>query len=270
MMKPTLTIIGAGKVGRVLGQQFALHNVFRLQQVVNRSLPSALDACEFIGAGEAIDDWDAIVAADVVMLAVPDDQIKACAAKLLRLNLITPATLVFHCSGALCANELGLANGAASLHPVRSFADPDNVARYFKDTICSLEGDANATAFLTSALQQIGAQVVHLESAGKTLYHAAAVFASNYLVTLMDAALTTYQAAGISPDMAQRMAAPLAQETLTNVFRIGAQQALTGPIARGDLLTVARHQEALAKLDEDKARLYQELAEATLRMKQRA
>ena len=132
-----------------------------------------------------------------------------------------------------------------------------------------MEGDADATAVLTKALEQIDAQVVHLESAGKTLYHAAAVFASNYLVTLMDTALTTYQAAGIPLEMAQRLAAPLAQETLSNVFRIGAQQALTGPIARGDLATVARHQSMLDQVDHDKARLYQELAQATLRMKQR-
>ena len=269
MMKPTLTIVGAGKVGRVLGRQFVQHDVFELRQILNRSLSSAQSARDFIGAGVAIDNWADLKAADMMMLTVPDDQIKTCAAQLVRHDLIGPTTIVFHCSGALGASELGLLRGAASLHPVRSFADPENVAQHFSKTICSLEGDADATAVLTKALEQIDAQVVHLESAGKTLYHAAAVFASNYLVTLMDTALTTYQAAGIPLEMAQRLAAPLAQETLSNVFRIGAQQALTGPIARGDLATVARHQSTLDQVDRDTARLYQELAQATLRMKQR-
>ncbi|PRC93738.1 Rossmann-like and DUF2520 domain-containing protein [Solimicrobium silvestre] len=268
-MKPTLSIIGAGKVGRVLGQQFFKHHIFTLHDVLNRSLSSSLAACKFMGAGNAISEFSELRQADVYMLAVSDDQIKSCSQQLQQLGLINPDTLVFHCSGALCASELGMTNGAASLHPIRSFADPTTVAAQFTDTICSVEGNANAAQILTTALEKMGAQVVHLEPEGKALYHAAAVFASNYLVTLMDAALTTFQAAGIPLKMAQHMTEPLARETLENVFRLGAKNALTGPIARGDFLTVKRHHDALNSTNPDNAELYMALAESTKQMKDR-
>lgn len=268
-MELTLTIIGAGKVGRVLGKQFFKHAIFTPCDVLNRSIDSSLSACEFMGAGYAIDTFSALRQADVYMLAVSDDQIKSCSHQLQRLGLIQPTTLVFHCSGALCANELNLSNGAASLHPIRSFADPTQVAAQFEGTICSLEGYDNATQLLAKALEKIGAQVVKLEEKGKTLYHAAAVFASNYLVTLMDASLTTFQAAGITVEMAKQMAEPLAHESLNNVFQLGAQAALTGPIARGDVKTIQRHQDALLSWDKESADLYTALAKATKKMKER-
>lgn len=268
-MKPTINIIGAGKVGRVLGHLFFKHDVFTSLDVLNRSLTSGLAACEFIGAGRAVNSFSELRRADVVMLAVSDDQIRTCADQLRQVGLIDLTTIVFHCSGALGSNELGISEGAASLHPVRSFADPDFVAEHFADTMCSLEGSANAVLLLENALKKIGADVVKLDAKGKTLYHAAAVFGSNYLVTLMDTALTTFQAAGISSDIAQRMVEPLARETLNNVFNLGTQCALTGPIARGDKQTVERHRDALMCWDKATAELYMSLARATEKMKAR-
>jgi predicted short-subunit dehydrogenase-like oxidoreductase (DUF2520 family) len=268
-MKQSLSIIGAGKVGRVLGQLFNRHQIFTIHDVLNCSLKSSVEACEFIGAGNAITDFSAMRNADVFMVTVPDDQINACSLRLQERGLITPSTIVFHCSGALDSSELGNVKGAASLHPLRSFADPLHVAQHFIPTICTLEGDEHARAHLTLACQKIGAQIVAINREGKTLYHAAAVFASNYLVTLMDAALQTFEAAGIEPDMALRMAKPLAQETFNNVFQMGAQQALTGPIARGDSQTVERHCAALKKWDKNMAALYVELAKSTKKMKDR-
>jgi len=203
------------------------------------------------------------------MIAAPDDQIRSCSLRLQEQGLVKSSTIVFHCSGALTAGELGLARGAASVHPLRSFADPLDVAQHFVATICTLEGDAYATEHLTLALQKIGAEVVAINQEGKTLYHAAAVFASNYLVTLMDASLRTFEAAGISPEMALRMAKPLAQESFNNIFRLGSQQALTGPVARGDVETIKRHQNALTKWDGDMAALYATLAKSTRNMKDR-
>ncbi|RYE97149.1 MAG: DUF2520 domain-containing protein, partial [Oxalobacteraceae bacterium] len=89
------------------------------------------------------------------------------------------------------------------------------------------------------------------------------VFASNYLTTVLDAALRAYQAAGIPEPVARALAGPLAGETLANVLRLGAPQALSGPIARGDEATVARQQAAVDAWDGASGRLYGALAEAT-------
>lgn len=268
-MKQTISIIGAGKVGRVLGKLFHRHQIFTIQDVLNRSQISGMAACEFIGAGNAIGDFSALRAADIFMISVPDDQIKICSLRLQERKIITPKTIIFHCSGALDSSELGLDTGVASLHPLRSFANPRYVAQHFIPTICTLEGDEKLVRQLTPAFQKIGAQVVEIKKEGKSLYHAAAVFSSNYLVTLIDAALQTFEAAGISPEMALRMAKPLAQETFNNVFQMGARQALTGPIARGDTRTVKRHCDALKNWNKGMAALYMELATATKTMKDR-
>jgi predicted short-subunit dehydrogenase-like oxidoreductase (DUF2520 family) len=104
---------------------------------------------------------------------------------------------------------------------------------------------------------------VRIDPSAKTVYHAAAVFASNYLVTVLDAALRAYEAAGVSPEVARELARPLAGEALANVFRLGPEAALSGPVARGDFATVARQQEAVTRWDAATGSLYEALVPAT-------
>jgi predicted short-subunit dehydrogenase-like oxidoreductase (DUF2520 family) len=262
----TLNIIGAGHLGRVLGRLFAASGAFEVQDVLTRSAGSARDAASFIGAGRPIEALAGMRRADAVMLAVTDDQIEpVCAALAAAFPL--DGVLVFHCSGAkssaalLAAAEKGALT--ASVHPVRSFADPEGVARDFAGTLCGLEGDPRALALLEPALAAIGARAVPIDAAAKTVYHAASVFASNYLVTVLDTALRAYQAAGIPEQVARELARPLATETLENVFRLGPRAALSGPIARGDFDTVARQQAALDAWEAPAGQLYRALAEAT-------
>ena len=269
-MAPTLNLIGAGRLGRVLGRLFAESGAFVVQDVLTRSKASALDAVGFIGAGRAVSTLAELRPADAVMLAVGDDQIEpACAALAAAVGYqhSLDGVLVFHCSGALssAALETAARTGAltASVHPVRSFADPERVARDFAGTWCGLEGDAGALALLAPALDAIGARAVAIDARAKTVYHAASVFASNYLVTVLDAALRAYVAAGIPEQVARELARPLAVETLDNVFRLGPRAALSGPIARGDFATVARQQAALDGWDAQAGQLYRALADAT-------
>jgi predicted short-subunit dehydrogenase-like oxidoreductase (DUF2520 family) len=265
----TLNIIGAGHLGKTLGRLFAASGAFAVQDVLTRSAGSAQDAVAFIGAGQAAAVLDTMRHADAVMLAVSDDQIEPVCASLAGAGALD-GVLVFHCSGARSSAALQAAadKGAltASVHPVRSFADPASVARDFAGTWCGVEGDPRALALLEPALAAIGARAVAIDAAAKTVYHAASVFASNYLVTVLDAALRAYQAAGIPEEVALELARPLASETLENVFRLGPRAALSGPIARGDFATVARQQAALDGWDPATAELYRALAEATARL----
>ena len=265
-MAPVLNLIGAGKVGRTLARLFAVQGKFTIGDVLTRSAASATAAVEFIGAGRVVDRIDAMRPADVWMLAVSDDQIgAACASLAARADLA--GAVVFHCSGAASSQALAAAQASgaatASVHPIRSFADPAQVAAAFEGTYCGVEGDARALALLVPAFEAIGARTVPIDAAAKTVYHAASVFASNYLVTVLDAALRAYQAAGIPEPVARALAAPLAGESMANVFRLGAGAALTGPIARGDLATVARQQAALDAWDGPSGDLYRALAAAT-------
>ena len=265
-MALTLNIVGAGHVGRTLGRLFQAHAVFEIQDVLTRSHASAIDAVTFIGAGRALAQAADLRPAAVWMLAVGDDQIGPACAALAASGLLDGA-VVFHCSGAKASNELAPARQAgarvASIHPVRSFADPAAVAAAFDGTWCGVEGDEQALAILLPAFEGIKARLVAIDPAAKTVYHAASVFAANYLVTVLDAALRAYVAAGVPPEVARELARPLASETLANVFRLGAPAALSGPVARGDMDTVARQQAALRDWDAPTGELYAALVEAT-------
>lgn len=268
-MAPLLNIIGAGHVGRALGRLFAASGEFDIGAVLTRSAGSAAEAIAFIGAGQAAGDMAQLGPADAWMLAVPDDQIATVCAQLAAAVPLAGA-LVFHCSGAKSSQELEAAASAgaltASAHPIRSFADPGAVAGSFGGTWCGVEGAPGAIAMLEPALLAIGARVALIDASAKTVYHAAAVFASNYLVTVIDTALRAYQAAGIPEAAARELARPLATETLANVFRLGPETALSGPIARGDMATVTRQQAAVSAWDADAGKLYEALAAATVQL----
>lgn len=261
-----MNLVGAGHVGRTLGRLFAATGALALQDVLTRSPRSAMEAIAFIGAGRACDEMAQMRPARVWMLAVGDDAIAPACAALARSQPLA-GSIVFHCSGAKASGELAAAVDAgafvASVHPVRSFADPEAVAGAFAGTWCGVEGDPEALAVLEPAFASIGAQLVRIDPAAKTVYHAAAVFASNYLVTVLDAALRAYAAAGVPESVARELAHPLASEALANVFRIGPEAALSGPVARGDFATVARQQDAVTRWDPATGRLYEALVAAT-------
>jgi len=262
---PSISIIGAGHVGRVLGRLFDEAQAFELRDIVARTTQSAAAGAAWIGAGQAA-SYSQLRPADVFLLAVSDDQIEdACTS--LAASVPLAGAIVFHCSGALASDRLHAARAAgaavASIHPIRSFADIDAVASAFTGTWCGAEGDERALAVLEPAFAAIGARTVKIDAAAKTVYHAAAVFASNYLVTILDAALRAYQAAGIPEDIARELARPLAEESMRNVFRLGAAPALSGPIARGDMATVQRQQAAVSAWDPAAGELYTALIPPT-------
>jgi predicted short-subunit dehydrogenase-like oxidoreductase (DUF2520 family) len=263
----SLTVVGAGHVGRVLGRLFSQAGVFALQDIVARSQESAAQAQAFIGAGRPAAAGGALRQADVYMLTVTDDQI-APACEALAASVPLQGAVVFHCSGALASDRLAAARAAgahvASVHPIRSFADTAAVAAGFAGTFCGVEGDQPALDVLLPALAAIGGRAVQIDPAAKTVYHAAAVFASNYLVTVIDAALRAYQAAGIPESVARELARPLALESMENAFRLGAAPALTGPIARGDMTTVERQHDAVAAWDAATGSLYEALVQPTI------
>ena len=270
---PTLSIIGCGKLGRSLARLLVTHHAAVLTDVLNRSPDSGQEAVAFIGAGRVASSYADLQPADIFLIATPDSQIETCCTALAQTGLLSANSVVFHCSGALPSSVLNTAQtrgaAVASLHPIRSFALPENVVADFADTYCGMEGDQRALDILSPLFSSIGAHCVPIERDAKVFYHAAAVFASNYLVTLLDTAIQTYARAGIPQDVAQKMMAALVRETAENVLHTSPEQALTGPIARGDMETVQRQYRALHAADATQGRLYKQLGLATARLAQR-
>jgi predicted short-subunit dehydrogenase-like oxidoreductase (DUF2520 family) len=247
---PVLNIIGCGRVGTTLGRLFANAHAFDVQDLLSGTPAGARAAAAFIGAGMAADAHAAMRPAEVWMITPPDDRIEACARALAGSGQVRSGDIAFHCSGALASAVLAPLRdrGAAiaSIHPLKSFAEPALAVESFAGTPCAAEGDAVAVALLKPAFERIGAVVFAFDAARKTEYHAASVLASNDLVALLEAALRCYAKAGFARDDALRLMAPLVRETVDNVFRLGPAAALTGPVARGDAAVVARQRAALA------------------------
>jgi predicted short-subunit dehydrogenase-like oxidoreductase (DUF2520 family) len=272
-MQATLTIIGSGHVAKTLGRLWHCHGSVELRDVLSRTASSARAACDFIGGGSPRDNYADLTATDITLIATPDDQLAACCEQLSASGVIRPGAVVFHCSGSLSSAVLAPAASCgavtASIHPVRSFASPEQVVSSFAGTWCGVEGDEAALAVLRPLFTAIGAKLVDIDPAAKTVYHAAAVFACNYLVTLLDVAVQAYGHAGVPENVAMQMMAPLVQKTVEQAFAAGTAAALSGPIARGDLATVARQQAAVSAWDTDKGALYALLAKETLALARR-
>ena len=268
-MHERMNIVGCGKLGGTLARLWTEHSTLTIQGILNRTPEHTTTALAFIGAGQAVDQFASLQPAQYTLIGAGDDQIATCCEQLAASGVLRTGDIVFHCSGAVLAAARACGALIASAHPLTSFADPAQLAQHFSGTWCTLEGDDDAVDSLERAFAQIGALTQRISSEHKLVYHAAAVFASNYLVTVLDAALQAAQLAGISSGNASRMLAPLIEESVRNVLQHGAAQALSGPIRRGDYQTVRRQQSALAQEDAVLGEFYRQLAQATARLAQR-
>ena len=264
----TLNVIGAGRVGRTLAALLHRSGAFELRGVLTSTAAGARDAVAFIGAGAAVEALDELRAADVWLITTPDRAIRDTCVRLAAAALPRAGDIVFHCSGALSSSELesAAARGAAvaSVHPLKSFAAPREAVDTFSGTPCVAEGDAAALKVLEPAFERIGAHVLHIDRASKTLYHAASVIVCNYLVALLDTGLRCYEKAGVPRDTAAKLIEPIVRETVDHVFDAGTARALTGPLSRGDDGIVAKHLEALRASSPEIARVYGALGAAAV------
>ncbi len=275
---PTLNLVGAGRVAQTLATLWRAQNTFAIQDVLTTSLHSAQAAVGVIGAGQAMAQMQALRDADVWMLAVPDAQLAACAQALAaaradRAIAASGAPIVFHCSGAQGASTLAplaaLGWQVASAHCILSFASVPAAIQQFPGTPCALEGDATACDWLRPAFTAIGAQCFDVASSDKLLYHAAAVFATNFLPVLQATAEDLWQATGMPAELIPALRASLLRNAVANITTMGPQAALTGPAARGDTAAITRQGAAVTAWDTPTGAAYAALSALALRLAQR-
>jgi predicted short-subunit dehydrogenase-like oxidoreductase (DUF2520 family) len=241
----SFSIVGCGTVGKALGK-FLTAAGYHAVGTASKSRSSAQKAADLFNAGRCSDiPWEITPSADVVLITTPDGVIADTCRLIAENKGFKAGAVVLHCSGALPSTILSSAGrcGAftGSMHPLQSFA-ADNFSRNpFAGIIIAVEGEPQALAVANKMATALGATPLTIQTAAKTLYHAAAVAASNYLVTLLSLAFRLLDEAGISGPAAFNALQPLIHGTLANIQSIGIPQALTGPIARGDVETVKQH-----------------------------
>ena len=207
-----------------------------------------------LGRGEAL-------RAEAVLLCVPDAAIPDSAATV----AASGARLVGHVSGAtpLAALAPAVAAGADlfGLHPLQTLTGPETS---LAGAGCAVAGSTpEASAAAAALARSLGMRPFEISDEGRASYHAAASIASNFLVTLEAAAESVAGAAGFSPDEARALLAPLVRTTVESWATRGPENALTGPVARGDERTVTVQREAVAATDASLLPLFDALVERT-------
>jgi predicted short-subunit dehydrogenase-like oxidoreductase (DUF2520 family) len=235
--------------------------------VASRTPELAAEAAAFVG-GEARAATFAELRehAARVVIAVPDDAIAGVARVLAGAGMRSGIAL--HTSGAHGPEalaplaEAGVACG--TLHPLQTVANPEEGVRALPGAAFAIDGTPEAAAWAAHLVAVLGGTPLQVPSAGRPLYHAAAVITSNYLMALIATAVMLMGEAGVEEATARRALEPLARTSLENVFRLRPEEALTGPIARGDALTVRGHLAALAGVAGAVENLYRAAGLATL------
>jgi len=268
----TFNVIGCGRVGQTLAALLHQQARVQLQDLHSRSFTSAEHAVQFVGAGQPVAELAHMRAAEVWLLSVPDAQVATAAQALAEAQGAQLAgAIVCHNSGFLSSAELqplqALGCHVASAHPVLNFASPETGVRQFAGTPCGLEGDAPALAWLHTALTAIGGRCFEISSADKPLYHAAAVFSSNFTVVLQGLAQDAWRSAGVPPELMRPLTEALLKSTVDNVLAMGPAHALTGPAARGDTAVVQAQGEVVKGWSVPAGQVYTTLSELAAQLK---
>ena len=184
-----------------------------------------------------------VPAADVLFITTQDGMIRTVAENLSTNILINPGQVWIHCSGSLPSDVLRVKENlpihCLSLHPLQAFASVEQALAIILGTHFGIEGDKQELG--ERIVKDLGGIPHSVLAAQKSLYHAGAVVASNYLVVLASLAVELFSEAGIQAEEALASLLPLMRGTLYNLEQVGLPQALTGPIARGDAQVVQGH-----------------------------
>jgi len=269
----SFSIVGAGRLGTALGAALVRRG-WKSESIIDKDPKAARESRRIIGRGKAAAGFGGTARpGDVVIIAVPDNAVGLVASGLARSGVTWAGRFVFHTSGLLPARVLEpLRNrGAriASVHPVQSCPRKDAPASIFTGITWGVEGDPAAVAAAEEMVRGLRGNVLLLSEKDKPLYHAACSLASNALIALEWTASEMLGAAGIGQKAAASILLPLAQGTLQNVNNLGLENALTGPILRGDVGTVRKHLDALRN-DRHARGVYLVMGKQVLRLAERS
>lgn len=266
-----VAVIGAGRVGTALAVRLfdAGHRIV----AISGRAGTADRAARYLPGVPIRPAPSAARGAEVVIIGTPDDLIEATASSLAGEGAVGQGQTVIHLSGATSLSALSAPRAAGaevlSVHPLQTFPDVDAALSRMPGSGIAVTAVSEAGYVLGERLaRDVGGRSFRLADEAKPLYHAAAVFASNYLVAITALADELFRDAGI-PEPTEFFL-PLQRATLDNVAAMGPAAALTGPAIRGDAGTVAANLEALAKHAPEAVPAYVALADVALNLAHRS
>ena len=273
-VKEKIAIIGTGRVGCHLA--VALKNagldVLAVSDIRSEQAGACAEQCGPPVRYLPLKEFPTTLS--MIFIAVPDDYIGDVAASLDELDVVKKNTIVCHTSGAKTSEVLYSLSGKTklllSVHPVQTITENIRDWEKLLNIYWGLEGIDDAQERMKKVLGCLNGRVFSLTASQKSGYHAACVWASNFIVAVMDSAIEILMKNNIPEPDARHILAPLALTALQNVIKTGPTQALTGPVVRGDAGTVAGHLDTLKKNNPRLLNQYLELAGQLLVISSRA
>lgn len=244
-----ITIIGVGALGNSLAMALSAAGV-PVKSIFNRTVDKAQKLAFDLNidvSGSFPSDRSEL--GDLIFVTVSDSAIEPVAHRLADITDDFSTKTIVHCSGnesASLLNDFEPKGGSiASFHPLQTFTTQSGLSD-FENIYFSLQGDKSAFPQLKEIAKKLGALTLEVTEDQKAHLHAAAVMASNYLNTLLDAAVETASASELAPEKVKKALMPLIKTTLQNIGEQSFGKAMSGPIKRGDLQTVSHHLDLLS------------------------
>ncbi len=269
--KPSISIIGRGAVGSAL-VDFFRQSDYSLRSVWGHRMEDSF----LMSDGKKLQaEYDfpktSSDLGEIIFITVPDDNIAEVSENLSNQEIDWSRHSVVHLSGAKSLGILSTiqkqGGAIASMHPLQTFTKGDSTDR-LKNIYISLEGDEILIKKLEEIVRDFGAQSFKLTPDQKRSMHIAAVFASNYLVSLMDIVDQITSNNGIENGL--QVLSPIIRQTLRNIEEKGTHQSLSGPVKRGDLNTIKQHLKDLNEAPELTKNLYKNLGLQALTITQKS
>lgn len=266
-MERGVGIIGAGTVGSAVAAILKSKG-YPITGVVNRRREKAERLAAALGAPVFDRAAELARCSDLLFITTNDRAIAEVTEEIAREGGFRRGQAVIHMSGALSSEVLRPAaeQGALTLsvHPLQSFATSEQAMKVLPGSVFSIEGDAAGLPLAERLVEDLGGRCFTIQRESKPLYHAAACMASNYLVTLISQSVELMALSGIPREWCLPALLPLVEGTLHNIKQVGIPDALTGPIARGDISTVSRHLMQMEGVDAGLAEFYRTLGMSTV------
>ena len=259
-----LGFIGAGTVGTALATRLGSKG-YQVVAVASRSQISAVNLAQAIdGCQVSHNNQDVADAAELIFITTPDNAIAPVVSQMQWRS----GQSVVHCSGADSIDILEPARKSGAqvggFHPLQTFASVKQAIENMSGSTFALEAEEPLLDTLKSMTAALDGRWIELKASDKVVYHAAAVIACNYMVTLVKLATYLWQTFDIPTRHATQALLPLLNGTIHNIGTLGIPLCLTGPIARGDTGTTKKHLAALQEAAPALLSTYRELGLQTI------
>ena len=257
--KPTITIIGMGRLGTALAIALS-KNRYSISTLVSRRPRTLKKAARLLDADVRLlvaKDIKQLQSSDITLITTPDDQLPLVVAGLSKMKS-NARSVALHTSGALSSQALSQLKSKGwnigSVHPLISVSGFKATTNAFEGAFWCVEGDRKALSAARQLVRDLNGHSFSIKAEVKSLYHAAAVMGSGNVTALFDVAIDMLSRCGLTKREARKILLPLLKSTVENLTFRSPAEALTGTFSRGDIGTVERHLAALSTSHLDMAK----------------